>query len=376
MIQVARLPWLLGAVLCMFWGCGSEPPVKPAKLGDFTQTVKVKEIWSNDVRKAKGYNLSPATYQGDIFAADTKGRLVRIDGNKGKIKWKADTDEPISGGVGVGGGLVLVGTAKGKVLAYDLDGKRKWTAEVRSEVLAPPAANEAWVIVRSGDGRIYGLSAADGVRKWEFQSALPSLILRSEAGPALDGEFVFAGLAGGKVVALRTSDGVQLWEASIALPRGDNEIERVADVSGPPLRDQSLACLATFQGRIGCFDLDKGAGVWSRDASTARALAADERVIYMVDDRSNVMAFERDTGNQLWKQDKLYGRRVSAPLAQGPHVVVADFEGYVHVLSKQDGSLIGRVRASHDPIRAAPVIAGKAIVVQSVDGDLAALSIQ
>lgn len=373
-----RWSWTAGAALLigLLTACRSGPPVKPVELTDFKPSVKVKEVWRSDVRDSAPYYLNPATVEGDVFSADTVGRVARFDGRKGNTKWKLETHETISAGVGVGGGMVLVGTAKGKVLAFDLKGKPKWSTQVRSEILAPPAANDKWVIVRSSDGLIYGLNAADGVKKWEFQSVLPNLILRSDAGVNLEGEYVFAGLAGGKVVALRTQDGVQLWEASIALPHGDNEVERVADVSGPPLRDQSLACLATFQGRIGCFDLDKGAGVWSREASTARALAADDRNVYMVDDRSNVFAFQRETGTPLWKQEKLYGRRLGAPLVRGAHVVVGDFQGYVHVLNTQDGNFVGRVRAAREPIRAAPVVVGQSVVVQSIGGDISALSIQ
>ncbi|MFN0318211.1 MAG: outer membrane protein assembly factor BamB, partial [Burkholderiales bacterium] len=337
---------------------------------------RAKKRWTNDVRAAKTYNITPASAGGDVFAADTKGRIMRIDGASGKTKWKIETKETISAGVGVGGGLVLVGTAKGKVLAYGMDGKAKWNAMVTSEVLAPPAANESWVIVRSGDGKIFGLSAAGGVRKWEYQSVLPALILRSEAGVSLEQDHVFAGLAGGKVVALRVNDGVQLWEASITVPRGDNEIERIADVSGEPLRDRSLACVASYQGRVGCFDLAKGAGLWSREASSGQRLAGDEKAVYLVDDHSQIFAYDRESGGQLWKQEKLFGRRVTAPLVVGAHLVVADFEGYVHVLNTQDGTLAGRFRADGDAIATAPVSAGQSVVVQSIDGDLTAFTLQ
>ncbi|MSQ59471.1 MAG: outer membrane protein assembly factor BamB [Betaproteobacteria bacterium] len=362
--------------VCLLVACSSDPPIKPAALKDFPQTVRAKKLWTNDVRAGKTYNLSPASAEGDIFAADSKGRIMRMDGANGKTKWKMDTKEPISAGVGIGGGLVLVGTAKGKILAFGFDGKTKWSAMVTSEVLAPPAANESWVIVRSGDGKIFGLSAADGVRKWEYQSVLPALILRTEASVSLEQEHVFAGLPGGKVVALRVNDGVQLWEASIAVPRGDNEIERIADVSGEPLRDRSLACVASYQGRVGCFDLAKGAGLWSREASSAQRLAGDDKAVYLVDDHSRVYAYERESGGVLWKQEKLFGRHLTAPLVMGAHLIVADFEGYVHVLNTQDGALEARLRADGDPIIAAPVSTGQSVVVQSSDGDLTAFTLQ
>ncbi|MFN0314871.1 MAG: hypothetical protein ACKVQA_07530, partial [Burkholderiales bacterium] len=72
-----------GAMLwsvCLLVACGSDPPIKPVALKDFAQTVRAKKRWTNDVRAAKTYNITPASAGGDVFAADTKGRIMRIDG--------------------------------------------------------------------------------------------------------------------------------------------------------------------------------------------------------------------------------------------------------------------------------------------------------
>lgn len=365
---------LLAALLVA--ACSSDPPIKPAKLTSFAQTVKVKEEWSASVRGAGPYLLTAATAEGDVFAADAKGRLVRIDGAKGKVKWKIDTGETLSGGVGVGGGLVLVGTARGKVLAYGMDGKPRWNASVSSEVLSAPAANAEWVVVRSGDGRIFGLAGADGKRKWEYQTTLPSLTLRSVGAMTLDDEVVYVGLPGGKLLALQLRDGLQMWESTVSPPRGDNEIERLADVADAPLRAGAQACAASFQGKVACFDLAKGATLWSRDVSTAQRVAGDERTLYVVDEISDIVAIDRETAAQLWKTDKLHGRRVGAPLLHGNHLVVADLDGYVHIINRQDGTLAGRIRPDGDAIKAPPLSVGDLVVVQSIDGDIAALSIR
>ena len=44
----------------------------------------------------------------------------------------------------------------------------------------------------------------------------------------------------------------------------------------------------------------------------------------------------------MWKQDKLLNRRVSGPAVQGSVVAVADAEGIVHFLSREDGSFVAR----------------------------------
>ncbi|MBM3395894.1 MAG: outer membrane protein assembly factor BamB [Betaproteobacteria bacterium] len=376
MIHMSVRRVLAMAAITLLTACASDAPIKPNKLSKIEERAKVKTLWTYDVRAARPYDLQPASVEGDVFTADAKGRLVRLNGQSGKEKWRLDTKEPISGGIGVGAGLLVVGTAKGKVMAFDLDGRPRWSAYVSSAVLAPPAADGAWVVVRTGDGWLYGLSATDGARKWEFQMTLPSLSLRSSRGVVLDGEYVFAGLPAGKLVALRLADGVQLWEATVAPPRGENEIERIADVAAPPMRQGDYACAVNFQGRVGCYDLLKGAGVWSREGSSAQPLAGDDRAVYVAGDTSVLFAHDRETGALIWKQDKLFGRRLGPPLLLGEYLVVADFQGYVHLVNRSDGALAGRTRADGDAIRAAPLRVGDAVVVQSVDGDLRALTLQ
>ena len=52
----------------------------------------------------------------------------------------------------------------------------------------------------------------------------------------------------------------------------------------------------------------------------------------------------RFTGATLWRQDKLLRRAITGPVLQGPHLVVADYDGYVHWLKREDGRIVARKR--------------------------------
>jgi outer membrane protein assembly factor BamB len=79
----------------------------------------------------------------------------------------------------------------------------------------------------------------------------------------------------------------------------------------------------------------------------------------------------------LWKQDKLFGRGVSAPLAFGRFVVVADFQGYVHFLSREDGSFAARIATDGSAIGAPPLaLDSDSILVQTRNGGLFAIAVQ
>ena len=57
-------------------------------------------------------------------------------------------------------------------------------------------------------------------------------------------------------------------------------------------------------------------------------------------------------------------------------MVVGDSDGYVHLLRKDDGSLVGRQRAASSPILADLQRAAGDIIVQTRDGNIAAVNVK
>ena len=104
---------------------------------------------------------------------------------------------------------------------------------------------------------------------------------------------------------------------------------------------------------------------------------ADHRGAYITDDKSAIVALDKANGGSLWKQDRLFGRGVSAPLAFGRFVIVGDFEGYVHFLSREDGSFAARIATDGSAIGAPPVaLDATSILVQTRNGGIFAIAVQ
>jgi outer membrane protein assembly factor BamB len=372
-----RRPAALALTLAVFAlaGCGGSPTVKPAKLVEFKPNAQAKVVWRASVGDADIYIFTPAVHEGAVYAAGAGGTLARFDAATGKQAWRVDTKEPLSGGVGADAELVTVATKKGAVLAYDLKGKPAWKSQVSSEVLMAPRAGQGIVVVRSADGRIYGLDAKDGKTLWEYRFTLPPLLLRSDSGVVIARGVVIAGLAAGKVVALNLTNGNVIWEATLALPKGANELERITDIAAAPAVDADQACAVAYQGRVGCYDLTRGSLLWSRDASSSVALGLDPVTLYMSDARSSVLALDKSTGATIWKQDKLFARRTSAPVQTGLFVAVGDFEGYIHFLDRDDGGFAVRLSTDGSQIKARPVRLGSNILVQTREGGLYAVAV-
>ena len=78
------------------------------------------------------------------------------------------------------------------------------------------------------------------------------------------------------------------------------------------------------------------------------------------------------TGGETWRQKALAYRGLSAPAVIGDHVVVADFEGYVHFLDKSTGEIAARVKSGGTRVSNPPVVADSTVIVINDDGRVSA----
>lgn len=378
---------LVGAAIVLLCGCqtvenaydrvfGSSKPKIP-ELAPIKPTATATIMWQANVGPAEKSVFFPVVVGGVVYAAGRAGQIAGFDASTGSSVSSFEAGQRIASGVGAGSGLILVGTDQGDVLAFDNQGRPLWKAQILGELLAPPSADQGVVVVRAGNNKIYGLNAADGKRRWVYQRETPSLSVRTHAGVVLYRGGVFAGFAGGRLVALALPTGAVGWEGVVALPHGTTELERVADVTSLPAVDATQACAVAFQGRIACFDLIRGNQRWARDVSSVAGLALDARYVYVADEKSELLALDKTNGASIWKQDKLAGRRLSAPLSIGAHVIVGDIEGYVHILARDDGAFEARVPTDGSAIVAPPVALSRtSFAVQTQNGGVFAITVQ
>jgi outer membrane protein assembly factor BamB len=358
-----------------FGSNAAKEAAKPAPLPEFRPAATLAEAWRAQVGEAGSGLFQPAVGRDAAFAAGQAG-VFRLGLHNGAIAWKHESAMKLASGVASGENLVLAATGKGDVLALDAaSGQPRWKTALSSEVAGRMVVASGVVAVRTGDGRVHALAAADGARKWLYTRNLPALTLRGSGGLAVRDGVLFAGFPGGKLVALDLANGAQLWEATVALPRGATELERVADVMGNPVVDDTRVCAVAYQGRVACFDAKNGALLWARDTSSNSGLAMDDVNVYVADDKDVLTAYDKATGRAVWRQDKLARRVLSVPLALGTRLVLADGQGYVHVLSADDGAFLARA-ALPGPALGAPVDIGPGFAVQTVKGDVVAFKLK
>ena len=337
---------LSGALMLLVSGCAwfGSSDKKPPELPAVPTTNAASIAWSANVGKSGGYLFVPGFGDRLVYAASHGGDVYALAEEGGRTVTRIETNARLAGGVGVGDNLVVVSSIKGDVLAFDAAGRSLWKASVAGDVLAAPAVVGAKVIVRTADGRIFALNRIDGKRQWVFQRATPALTLRTNASIVSNRGTLYAGYPGGKVVAIEVEGGKPIWEATISLARGATELERVADVAGAPVLDDTRICAAVYQGRTGCVETLSGNVLWSREISSPDGVAVDGKNVYVADTGGNVFALDKTNGATLWKLEKLVRRDPGTPILVGGKVVVGDKDGLIHVLSPENGDLIGRVQ--------------------------------
>jgi outer membrane protein assembly factor BamB len=365
------------AALALLAGCFGSSGPKMAELPEVTNTVPVRLAWQVSVGSAERALLAPVVVGGRVYAAAHDGTVVSLDAERGRERWRTDVGEALSGGVGSDGDMVAVGSEEGQVIVLDAaTGKVRWRARVSSEVLSSPVVTGDLVLVRSADSRLFALDAADGKRRWLYQRASAPLSIRSAEGMAVSAGLVFAGFSGGKLMAISLANGAPRWEATVAVPRGSTELERVTDVVGIPAVTEREVCAAAYQGRVGCFDIANANPFWSRELSSATGVALDPGFVFVSDEKGAVHALDRSAGTSVWKQDKLFLRRLSVPLALGRQIAVADVEGYIHLLARDTGAFVARVETDGTPVSAQLVRLGKGFLAQTRGGKLYAYTVE
>ena len=358
--------------------CASTPEGGgPAPLPAFTKEIEVKSAWSKPMRAWEGSpqgDVRPVVVGDVLFVIDGKHWLRAYQARGGKLLWERRLDTAISAGITAAGELLLLGTRQAEVLALSQkDGALVWRVPVSSEVLAPPATGEGMVVVRAGDGKLLALDLHDGARRWVVDRPVPSLTLRGIGAAVIADGGVYAGFANGKLLALSLRDGAVQWETVVAQPQGRSELERMVDVDARPLVLDDMVYAAAYHGRVVALSRANGRVLWPREVSAYSDMAYDQNTLYLCDEDGAIWALDRRTGAALWKQEQLQRRAASAPVVFGDYLVVADVEGYLHWLARDDGQLAGRYHISDQGVVGVPLVVDDLLYAVGADGGITAL---
>lgn len=379
MIRVAR-SLLLASVILGLSACGlfgdDDEELEPAELIEFQTKVPIKKLWSAKVGDDAEFlrvALRPVGDGNRIYAASFNGNVTAFNPENGKQVWRNKLDITLSSGPGVGDGIVVVVAADGFVIALDAnDGSERWRAYIRGESLAQPLVLEEHIIVQTVDNRLLALSTFDGSERWSFEQSTPTLTIRGSTSPMRSGQTVVTGFDNGRLVALDLSTGDVQWESMLSPPTGRSDLDRLADIDGDIAIVGQDVYASGYHGRVASLAAESGQVLWARELSTYAGVTADWSNVYTTLENGEVVALNRSTGTEIWRQGALLRREPTVPVSFRTTVVVGDLEGYLHFFSNVDGEPAARVRAGKHAIIGTPVVVADRLYVQSDDGTISA----
>ena len=363
----------------LFGKDNAEPPRTLNE--DFQPKMQLTLQWKENIGDGYGgqnINLVPAVTEDSVLAADHEGVILSRNRLTGEKRWEVETELPFSAGPVLSKDKLILGTRDAEVAAYAVaDGSLLWKTALTSEIIALPAVANGIVVVRGSDGRITGLDEKSGGTLWSHERTAPPLAVRSKGGPAMAGDLVIDGYGGGKLLALRLKDGQVEWEAIVALAKGRSEIDRLVDINATPVVKGDTLFVSGYQGGVAAVSQRDGEVQWRQEKLFSHSgLTSNRRALFLVDAASDVWRLDMRDGSDLWKQTELHQRRLTPPVPVKDKLVVGDFEGFVHVLSQDDGGLLARVEVDDTPIQAAPVVYDDIVYVYTTGGKLAALALE
>ena len=371
----------LTLALLLVSGCSSlpEPQYPPNPLPDHSGEASLKQQWrdhSGYGERWRGYDLQPALQDQLLITGDARGYLQAFDLEGGflsrnKTLWTQELGVGVSAGLTLQNNTLFVVTQNGELLALDAQsGEHLWKSRLASEALSPAQVRDNLVVVQTADGKLTGFSRDTGRQLWSFDSLIPSLTLRGTASPTITSTQTFAGFANGKLFAVDNASGQARWDTQVAQPQGRTDIERLVDIDGQARMADGLLIVNSYQGQTQALDPFSGRSRWTQDISSFHSPLIAQNRIFIVDEASRIHALDLASGASLWKQDALFGRQLTEAVMLSGQLVVADYQGYIHLLDPETGKVTGRQGFDLDGIRSTPVVDQDRLLVHSIRGRL------
>ncbi|MCS5573384.1 MAG: outer membrane protein assembly factor BamB [Pseudomonadales bacterium] len=389
---------LVAASGCSWFGSDDDEPeeIQPNPLPSIQEEVSLRVIWSKKIGKGaddRAVRIRPAIMNTRVYAAAADGTVKALTTDTGREIWSkkirdlytkeelADAFskdlDTITGGVGVGGDLVVLGAASGDLIALNQsDGSLAWRVSASSEILSPPLVDRDHVVAQTIDGKVSAYDAIDGQSLWVYTMNTPALTLRGTARPMPFGELVIAGFANGRVAFLDREKGLAEFDQRIGIAQGNTDLERLVDIDGAMQIDEGKLYVASFQGRIVGIDISSGRMLWAEELSSLTGVGTGFGNVYAARADSQLTAFNAVNGREIWNVDALLYRDITAPVSIGSYLVFTDFEGYAHVVAQSDGRFVGRRKIDGSGVKAGLISAGNRIYALTDSGTLAAIEIR
>ena len=246
-------------------------------------------------------------------------------------------------------------------------GKVKWRKTLGVRVATAPLVAGERVFVLSVDRAVQAFDGGDGSRLWQMQRPGDPLTL-AQTGVITAFKNTLVVGQGPRLAGLDPVGANVRWEVPIGSPRGANEVERLADLVGPAVRNGDVICARSFQSGVGCVDAERGSAVWTKAIGGTDAIGGDAELLFGADASDRLTAWKAPTGDVAWTSEALMFRRLGAPATIGSSVVYGDGSGMLHWMSRSKGEAQLRLPTDGSAIEVPPLVVGGMLIVVTRSG--------
>lgn len=309
---------------------GADTPTISMFRGDVERTGRFvspplrsepSRLWQFDLPEPNRTTIAVA--HGLAFTGSEAGALVALDAATGAEVWSFQTGNTIVSTPFVDAdGALYFGSADRSVYRLDAQtGELVWSFQTGDEVFSSPVVQDGVVYIGSRDGVLYMLDSGTGavVNSYRVGGEIWS-------SPALDAERVYVGSRNGRVAAVNRATGELVWRANL---RGGVDATPALDL------ETGLMFVGDYDGDFHAIRMADGEIVWQTtfaDAVYASAAIGNSMVV-VNDFLGTLVAYEKETGAELWRAD------IGRIAYSSPSISVDPVSGdeTVYALSEQGG---------------------------------------
>ena len=358
---------VVGVVACtwMLSACSSGPtPPKPASLPPVSGGLSIHQAWSVQLGAVDDHlRLSGA--KGLLAMGSAKGQLRVVDAQTGALRWQAQT-RAIGAGVGFDGQRVALINDINQLEVW-VEGKRVWMQPLTARGFTPPLVAGERVFALTADRQLHAFDALTGRNLWSQVGSGEPLVLQSPGLLAAWGNTLLVGW-GERLVGVEPLSGRAQWDIALTMARGTNEIERLRDAVAGVHAAGGVVCARSFNTAVTCGDPTTRQRLWSANRDGVQGVSGNEQAVWATDGSSRITGWSLRDGKEIWTQEALLHRQVTAPVVLGKSLAVGDLDGWVHWLSVDKGAIMARMPTDGSRLLAAPIVVGNTVVALTQRG--------
>lgn len=324
-------------------------PTNPAILSNDVAVLDTNFLWEIQLSENPRHNLELSICSNKIFVSNNKGALYALNKENGDIIWEKEISKPIIAGITCDDSQVYFVTSDGFAWALKSDGLKLWKTFV-GQVYSPPLIIDQSVIYKTTSNQFISLNVINGFQNWLYQSLSPPLTIESWGKLNSSDGVIYSGLPSGKCLALDLNTGALIWESSYSFPKGKTDIERANDTTSQPIISEQFLYVVSSKGNLAMLDRITGTVLWSRALSSFYGIELIDDSLIVIHNSGTIYSISSETSKVNWRNADFVNRKIKNSKFFLDHIIIGDYEGYIHLVNVKSGKTIYRFKVSNNSI--------------------------